>query len=323
MKTEAIKHNIVDTKALLRFTFFAGIFIVLLTTALLAQNQRDAYQIEKIDVSNSPEIVARTSGGHIEVYGGNGDKVEIQVYVKKNGNYLSSSDYDLSDDYSFTIEQSGNTIEVSAKRLKDGWGGWMNKIPSVSYIIKVPTNSQLDLKTSGGHIDVAMIEGEIAMNTSGGHLNIKEVNGIVDARTSGGHINLTAIKGSADVRTSGGHIDLKEAEGMFELRTSGGHIDIDELYGSVNASTSGGSVRASMEVLTGNVQLRTSGGSVSLSMPSSEGADLEIRGTRVRANLVNFSGSQTKSSISGTINGGGYKVSLRTSGGTAKLDLRD
>jgi hypothetical protein len=323
MKTRAIVAETHKTTLFLRLTFFFGIFILLLTTALLSQSTRDAYEVKRIDVSGSPEIIARTSSGHIEVYGGNGNTVEIQVYVRKNGDYLSSNNYDISDDYSFSIEQKGNTIEVTAKRLKDGWGSWMSKTPNVSYVIKVPRNSQVDLKTSGGHIDVAMIEGEVKMNTSGGHLTIKEISGVINARTSGGHINLSEIKGSADVRTSGGHIELEGAEGMFDLRTSGGHIDIDKLYGSVKASTSGGNVNASMEVLTGNVELKTSGGSVSLSIPSYEGADLEIKGTRVRANLVNFSGSQTKSAISGTINGGGYKVSLKTSGGTAKLDLRD
>lgn len=323
MKTRVLSINNPNTSSFLKFTFITGIFILLMTTALLAQNERDAYQIKKIDVSNTPDIIARTSGGHIEVYGGNGNTVEIQVFVRKNNSYLSSNEYDISEDYTFSIEQTGNVVEVSAKRIKDGWGGWMNKIPSVSYIIKVPRTSQLDLKTSGGHIDVAMIEGEVNMNTSGGHLTLKEINGVIEARSSGGHIDLADIKGSANVRTSGGHIDLTNSEGMFELRTSGGHIDIDELYGSVNASTSGGSVKANMGVITGNIELRTSGGSVSLSMPASEGADLDIRGTRVRANLVNFSGSQTKNTIEGSINGGGYKVSLKTSGGTARLDLRD
>lgn len=323
MKTQATAVQLNSARKLLWFTFFSGIFILLLTTALLAQNERDAYEIKKITVSGNPEIVARTSGGHIEVYGGGGNTVEIQVFVNRRGEYFSKGDYDISDDYNFSIEQNGNTVEVTAKRNKDGWGGWMSKTPSVSYVIKVPRKSMVDLRTSGGHIEVAMLEGEVKMNTSGGHLTISEVDGLIDAKTSGGHIDMTEIKGKADVKTSGGHIDLKNAEGLFTLKTSGGHIDIDDLYGSVKAATSGGSVNANMGIINGDIELKTSGGSVSLSMPAEEGADLDIRGTRVRANLVNFSGSQTKNSISGTINGGGYKVSLKTSGGTAKLDLRD
>lgn len=323
MKTQTIAVQFKSSIKVLWFTFFSGIFILLVTTALLAQNERDAYEVKKLSVKGNPEIVARTSGGHIEVYGGGGNTVEIQVFVSKRGDYFSKGDYDISDDYNFSIEQSGNTVEVSAKRIKDGWGGWMSKIPSVSFIIKVPRKSMVDLRTSGGHIEVAMLEGEVKMNTSGGHLTMKEVDGLIDARTSGGHIEMADIKGKADVRTSGGHIDLKKSEGLFTLKTSGGHIDIDDLYGSVKAATSGGSVNANMGIINGDIELKTSGGSVSLSMPSEEGVDLDIRGTRVRANLVNFSGSQTKNSISGTINGGGYKVTLKTSGGTARLDLRD
>lgn len=318
LNTDSLKK---DHQFLLKAVFITAVLIAVSTFSLMAQNESDAYRIETYNVDDGVQIEAQTSGGHISVYGGNGDKVEVQIFVRKKGRYLDSNNYDITEDFDLEVRKDGNRVIASAKRRKAGGWGWNNNNVSVSYIFKVPNESNVDLKTSGGHLEVAMIEGNLDMNTSGGHITLNEIRGDIEASTSGGHIEMDDLKGQVSVRTSGGHIDLNNGEGIFEMRTSGGHIDIDRVYGKVSARTSGGRIKAELLAVTGDIELRTSGGSVELSMPSDVGADLEIKGTRVRANLVNFSGSQTKTSIEGSMNGGGNKVVLKTSGGTARLEL--
>lgn len=322
MKAITLVHNrsCKSDQKVVRLVFLTGLFVLLMTQILMAQRSRDAYKTEYFNVEDGVQIEARTSGGHIELYGGKSDKVEIQIFVRRKNAYLSQDEYDLSDDFEVDFRKEGNKVIASARRIKSGWG-WNSNNVSVSYIITAPIEANVDLKTSGGHLEVAMIEGKVELNTSGGHITLNEIRGNIDAKTSGGHIEMKDLKGQVEVRTSGGHIDLENGEGMFDIRTSGGHIDLDEVYGSVNARTSGGSVKAELLAVTGDIDLKTSGGSVELTMPADVAADLEIKGTRVKANLVNFTGSQTKTTIEGSINGGGNKVRLKTSGGTARLEL--
>lgn len=304
------------------FFLWLSVFLLVWSISLTAQNKRDAYKTFNFSVDNFPKVEAITSGGHIELIGGNSNEVEVQVFVKKGNKFLDESDYGIGDDYDLKVVLEGNTIVASAESKGKGWSGWINKRPSVSYKIFLPRESNADLKTSGGHVSISMIEGDVQMRTSGGHLNIKEFTGNLEGRTSGGHINMDVIEGKINVKTSGGHINLTDATGNFEVRTSGGHINVEKLYGSISGKTSGGHINVELTSLTGDIELSTSGGNVNVEMPSSSQADLDIRASRVRANLVNFTGNQSKDEIEGKINGGGFVVNLRTSGGVAEIDLR-
>ena len=57
-------------------------------------------------------------------------------------------------------------------RLRDS-DSWFRKSAgiSVKYTIKVPVEFDIELKTSGGSIQIETIEGEISAHSSGGSLN--------------------------------------------------------------------------------------------------------------------------------------------------------
>jgi hypothetical protein len=288
---------------------------------LIAQQRSEAYSIEQYPVDQSLFVQAITSGGHIEMIGDDVDAVELQLFVRKKGKYLSSSEYTLSEDFEFDSKYENGRLMISTKRKKQGILSWGNSTPSVSYKLIVPKRLEAKLRTSGGHLDLADLEGDMDISTSGGHITVQNLSGTLKARTSGGHIELLDLEGEIDANTSGGHIKLTNAQGMFKLRTSGGNIDVENVDGELSASTSGGHVKAVMNSVNGDLSLRTSGGNVSLQMPGTTPADLELRGSNVVANLQNFNGQQSKSKIEGQINGGGYKIEMKTSGGTARLSL--
>ena len=99
-------------------------------------------------------------------------------------------------------------------------------------------------------------------------------------RTSGGNITIGAVDGNVDADTSGGNITIDRAGGEVRAETSGGNIEVDEVGGKIEASTSGGNVRATITEQPGLI---------------------------------------TKSSIRGTINGGGPELRLRASGGSIRI----
>jgi uncharacterized protein involved in outer membrane biogenesis len=299
------------------------LMILTITTAdAMQQNSDEPYRVEEFSINTPGDLEVRTSGGHITVEGSGDDQVRVEMYVSKNGRSLSPSDTDL-DEFEITIARNGNRVQAIAKKENsDSWKFWKNNNTSISFVVYTPKEMSTDLRTSGGHIKTTDLRGTQQIRTSGGHLQLANLEGTVDARTSGGHIEISDVSGEIEARTSGGHIDAENTEGNLRVRTSGGHIDLENIAGTVEASTSGGGISADITEMGEFARLRTSGGNVHITVPRNIGLDLDLRGSRVRTQLENFSGSMEDDDVEGSINGGGPMLSARTSGGTVRVSFK-
>lgn len=285
----------------------------------IRNDRDDPYRIEEFTISTPGELEVKTSGGHIEVEASQSNTVRVEMYVRRNGRELDPSDTDL-DDFDIEISQSGNKVRAIADRRGSGWSwGWGNNNISISFVVYTPREMSTSLRTSGGHIAARGLNGEQRLSTSGGHLEMANLMGTVDARTSGGHVNIRDFAGQMDARTSGGHIEAQQSEGTLKLRTSGGHISLKELAGSVEASTSGGSIEADLRSIERYADLRTSGGHININVPEGVGLDLDLKGSSVNTRVENFTGEIERDEVTGSINGGGPKITARTSGGSVRI----
>lgn len=291
-------------------------------------------------VSGPGELAVTTSGGSITVNGNSGNKVVVDVYIRKYGKNLNASNSEIEKikrAYDFRMEQNGNNIEVYAKR-KSNMSPWKNV--SFSFDVTVPKSMANKLRTSGGSIKLASVEGNQKLSTSGGSIKLAEIKGTVDAHTSGGSVSVENSEGNLDLGTSGGSIKIYNSKGDINAGTSGGSITLENIAGAVDvgtsggsikisgtaervkASTSGGTIRADVRGLTQEVSLRTSGGSIYATLPKDKGMDLNLSGNRVNVELQNFSGSAKKGRINGAMNGGGMPVHMSTSGGNVNIDFK-
>lgn len=244
-------------------------FIALTTVAL---SKADADLIEKtFTVNQGGTLSIDTDSGSIEIVSHNNDSVDVRV-EKKGRN---------SEDFEVTFSHNGDDVKIVGDRK--GVFSWGNS--SAHFIVRVPERYNVDLKTSGGSIELSSL------------------NGRVEAYTSGGSIKLGQIKGDVDVKTSGGS------------------IRVDGVAGTINAHTSGGSIKAIIsEQPIGDSRLTTSGGSVSAQLLGSIAVDLtaSTSGGRVHSEFE-VNGTVKKTKIEGEINGGGPKLILKTSGGSVKI----
>ncbi len=175
----------------------------------------------------------KTSGGHIEVSGLNGNQ---------------------------EISTSGGHLNLSGIR------GIMDARTSGGHIEVRDFEGEMSARTSGGHIDVEQAEGSINVRTSGGHINLENVSGTVEASTSGGSItaDLNEVGQFVNLRTSGGNVNISVPGNTgFDLNLKGsyvsaslenfsGEVERDEVEGQLN----GGGPQ---------ISARTSGGTVSVS----------------------------------------------------------
>jgi len=238
------------------------------------------------------------------------------------------------------LSSTDNEVKVEAQNPQKGFGfnNPFNRL-KVDYTISIPKKFDIDVKTAGGNIDVADLNGKAVVQTSGGNLTLGSINGALKAHTSGGHIVLARSEGDADVHTSGGDLRLGEIDGNLVAHTSGGQITLEKSKGSVKASTSGGNIRVkdaygpvTAHTSGGNVSaqlntqptadcsLTTSGGNVDVLLASNLALNLNARtsGGRVHSDFPGtFNKEKTK--LTAQINGGGTALALETSGGNVSI----
>lgn len=247
-------------------------------------------------------------------------------------------------EHKITFAQQGNDVVIDSKldEERSGWFNWRDDDDyEVQWNIRVPARYNVKVETSGGSIDLANMGGTVdartaggsiktgrlagvtTLRTSGGSISVESADAKLDVHTSGGSISIGDTKGSVEAKTSGGSITLARIEGDVVARTSGGNIRIEDAAGSVDASTSGGSINARISRQPrGDSRLATSGGTVTVALAPSIRVDLDARasGGGVRSDVpVTVMGTQEDDEIRGQINGGGPKLTLRTSGGGVRV----
>ena len=247
-------------------------------------------------VAPGGSLVVNADGASVSVSSVDTNKVTVRMRVR-------SSEKDLAD---MTLEatQSGN--EITATMRRPGSGKWLNFRSwnaESSIEVTVPKRFDVNVKTSGGNIDLRDVAGTAKLNTSGGDVTARNLNGGVSIRTSGGQITAEDVQGDVDANTSGGDVRLLNIDGGIKGHTSGGSVRVS-LKGAnrgIRATTSGGDVELILpRSTTGNLTASTSGGSVSTDLPVTTTSAKESR-------------------LDGTLNGGGEPIEARTSGGSIRL----
>jgi DUF4097 and DUF4098 domain-containing protein YvlB len=310
-----------------------GVLFLICTTFIACECENIAWVggtentvTKSFNVSPGGELAMKVERASIEIDTHKSETIDVKVIL----NARTSSDsqaQDIFDDYKMDFKHTDSDLDIDAEWLGSrGFFSKGNKL-RVRFQITVPEKYDLDLKTSGGSIRVADIDGEVKVKTSGGSLKLESVKGNVLGHTSGGSIKLEACAGDAEVSTSGGSISIGKVEGEVKARTSGGSISIDEVMGTVDAVTSGGSVSASISKQPrGDCTLKTSGGSVVVRLARDIKVDVDAKtsGGSVSSDFsVEGRSEKHHRALSGKINGGGPLVYLRTSGGGIRIKELD
>jgi len=279
--------------------------------------------------------------GSIEVRTTGDSQIVVDVFRRVERASDSRAD-DILREHEVNFEQQGNNLTILAKNFRnDYFRRWHRNGLQVRYVISVPPEFNVDLKTSGGGIRVGDLRGEVRVKTSGGGLEFGKIEGPITGYTSGGGISLAGCNGKVEVRTSGGGIDIGSGAGELSAETSGGGIRIENFVGNVFVRTSGGSIRAdriagAIDASTSggpivaalraqpqkDCRLHTSGGGITVELEETLSLNIaaEASGGSVSTELpVTVHGELRKESLRGTLNGGGQALVLQASGGSIHL----
>lgn len=191
-------------------------------------------------------------------------------------------------------------------------------------------------ETSGGSIQVDSVEGALTAHTAGGGITIRRVAQTVDAETSGGDIDLSDIGGRVRAETAGGDIVGRSLDGAVDAETSAGDVELRGVRGPITAETSVGDVEIEGSATEYSedpaLHLTTSHGDIELILPSSLQASIraEVHGfpggrgdIRSDVPLTREGGDGEPLRATGTMNGGGPTIRLKTTGGGIQIRTSD
>lgn len=244
-------------------------------------------------------------GGHLSL---DGDSGSVTVRGHAGREVIVRADISGSDAFvagmTINAEQVASGVQVTAHQSSRGSFHWFSSSGDrLQFTIDVPEDYAVELRSSGGDLD------------------IRDIKAAVNGRTSGGNITVSGVRGMVALQTSGGDVDVQETGGTLDIHTSGGNIRLQDVDGGVNAETSGGDIHAAMRSNHG-ISLSTSGGEVTLLLPASAGAELDARtsGGSVTSALPLTRTEQVDGSrLRGSLHGGGEAVRLHTSGGNIHI----
>lgn len=246
-------------------------------------------------VAPGGSLVVDADGASVQVSGHDSNQVVVHMVMRGPDKDFARSTLDA--------VQKDNQVIVTMRKGKDGWFSWGNWNTEQSIEVTVPRRYAINVRTSGGSVELRDTVGAASVRTSGGSITAKSVTGNVELKTSGGSIEAEGIRGDVDASTSGGDVRLLQVDGKIRGNTSGGsvHCSLVGANRGVSATTSGGSIELRLPRGTaGNLEATTSGGDVK--------SDLPITST-----------SWDDSRVVGTLNGGGQAIYARTSGGSIRL----
>jgi len=131
-----------------------------------------------------------------------------------------------------------------------------NQSVSVSLDVQVPNESDLELTTHNGSLEITNITGRLNCTTHNGKITTEQVSGITELHTHNGSVTCREISGDTRLKSHNGSIRVyysKAAPSVCDilLLTHNGGIELEtpsDFTGEVDISTSNGSIRTDLPI---------------------------------------------------------------------------
>ncbi|MGE0444038.1 MAG: DUF4097 domain-containing protein, partial [Vicinamibacterales bacterium] len=126
--------------------------------------------------------------------------------------------------------------------------------------------------------------------------------------------------------TGNGGVDVENVTGNVVAETTNGGITAEDITGSFKATAVNGGIRVEMASVTGDLEMSVTNGGVRLELPSATKATLDAScvngGIDVDDELGLQAGENTRRRVTGTLNGGGPRITASTVNGGIEIDAR-
>ena len=255
--------------------------IVFIATSVVAA-RADEWK-KDYPVSGTPEVRIETNDAQIRVSSADTSAVQIRV---------TTENIPIAPNKVRIIEhQDGNRIDVEVH------------LQNTVHFINIRPTSQRVV------VDVTVPrQAKLNLHTGDGRVRLDDVKGDVRVSTGDGRIEGDGLDGALDASSGDGRIEVRGRFDRLRLHTSDGRIQAEVLAGSKMA---------------GGWSVSSGDGSVRLALPDGFAADLDAHTGDGHITLnfpVTMSGSLSRSTLRGKMNGGGEYLEVRTGDGNITVD---
>ena len=151
-----------------------------------------------------------TTGGGITIT--SWDRPEVQVRATLRGRSWRETRVSL------LPHDGGATLESNFVEHSN------NQSTSHQFIIQVPRNFNVRIKSAGGSVSISNVAGTFRGNTGGGEITIRNVNGDIDLNTGGGEVNVSDSNLNGRVSTGGGLVRIMRVNGSVRGSSGSGPV---------------------------------------------------------------------------------------------------
>lgn len=234
------------------------------------------------------------------------------------------------------IEQAGNTV-----RLHDPTDRDAQRAVTVSYRVEVPHDTRVqttsnsgetsirgvaatvDVRTQSGAIDLGGLSGPVQIVTGSGAVSADDISGPLSVTTTSSAFTGSRLRSSLRAHTQSGNVDATfDGGGDVDVETGSSGITLRGVQRGLVAKTQSGRVIVQGTAAAGWAAT-TSSSSVSFELTEGQGfeVDAESRSGSVTVIGANVSGSTTKRSAKGVVQGGGPMVRVRSGSGAIRIQV--
>ncbi len=285
------------------------------------------------------KVEIRNVSGDVEVTVWNRNEVKIDALKTSRASSMDKAKENASK-VRIEVTRENGILKVETKYPKPSI---KNLSVSVNYKVVIPSQATISARSVSGDVTLENIGGKAAAETKSGDVTVTGARNGAKAETVSGDVYVADIDNGAYCKTASGNVKAKDVTGNADLNCVSGDVTGDNIKGDVEADTVSGNVKL-MNISGANVvkgktmsgstiylgeispngrySLNAHSGRVEMTIPSDSAFDLNasvFSGSIKTDFKVMMSGTLSKKKISGSVNGGGADVNLKTFSGSIHL----
>lgn len=282
---------------------------VVALTALTVTGAPEAVRDTTLSVPDGVRLEVQHRFGPIRVQGTTGGQLRVELQGGPDG--------------ALRVRRTGSVVRVSGPPPSHGGDG------RGEMRVRVPRETDLQLRSTQGEIRVAGVTGNVEAQTLNGAIHVEGAARSVRARTMNGSVVVSGARGEVDLYSASGGVRLTDIEGDATVKALSGGVTLRRVRASrVSASTLSGDVLFTGPIRDrGRYELSTHSGSVRFGVPDETDAafELTVRQGGIDASFplpgVETSGSERTFRF--TLGDGSARVELSTYSGGIELRRPD
>ena len=306
-------------KDLITLVLVCAVLLMFGTNPLMAQKKvkfEDKFE-KTVDLVRTGKVIINNISGNIDVKTWNRAQVQIDALKVSRSTTLAKAKENIAK-VKIIVTEENSTLRVKTEYPE---GSNKNLSVSIYYTLMIPADASINASTMSGNV------------------TCEDINGDLKANTMSGNVTATGAKSGANLSTTSGNVEADNVVGDVKLHTVSGTVIANNIRGSVAADTTSGSIvltnitdadEIEANVMSGKVKyegdldsngyyhLQTHSGRVEFIVPSGAAFDLNARtfsGSISSDFDITVRGKIDKKSLSGSVNGGGAEVELKTFSG--------